>query len=422
MAREISDTRTSAILIEGEKTKLHGLNSRRKNRLSAAALAVLLSTVLSGCESSQLLDLGGPASTSPETTSSTTGNGQNGEAGGPVEGDVPANQTANQTAGGQNPAPHAPAARVSTGADGFPSLQEQPDKPRKTLSVAEKDREIREIQDSSQNLVRQRETNLDSRKKPSKPARKPASGGIFGLGWLVNGDERVSKPNKSGLTPPEKLRLSRIKAANRPDTLSTSPNPPSIDTGLRTAPILPSVPEKKLAVAKVDAARKTTSRSVVSPSAVNIANRPTAQKPIMVFFSKGARNLSKKQQKPLDKVAMYRKNDGMNVYVLGFSQVVPQGNNQANIESQDLAISRANSVANALRKRGFSAEQVVVQIIDEIQGKGKKTNATLRRVDVYFENSQLVEQSEISAPGRKTEKSAFGNLENQPFEFPDSGN
>ncbi len=418
MAREISDNKTSTILIEGEKTKLYGLNSRQKNRLSAATLVVLLSAVLSGCESSQLLDLDSPASTSPETTSSTTGNKQNAEAGGPAEGDVPANQTA----GGKNPAPHAPAARVSTGSDGFPSLQEQPGKPRKTLSVAEKDREIREIQDSSQNLVRQREANLDNRKKAPKPAKKSASGGIFGLGWLVNGDEKVSKPNKRGLTPPEKLRLSRIKAANRPDTLSTSSNPPSINTGLRTAPILPSVPEKKPTVAKVDAARKTTSRSVVSPSAVNIANRPTAQKPIMVFFSNGARSLSKKQQKPLDKVAMYRVNDGMNVYVLGFAQVVPQGNKQANIESQDLAISRANSVANALRKRGFSAEQVVVQIIDELQGEGKKTNATLRRVDVYFENSQLVEQSEISTPGRKTEKPAFGNLKNQPFEFPDSGN
>jgi len=378
----------------------------QKNRVSVAALVVLLSAGVSACESSQLLDLSNPGPAEPVNTTATP------------DGQSPAT--------GENPAPHGGSANVS-GSNSYPSLNNQPEKPRTTLSVAEKDREIQDIQNSSQTIVQEREADLESRKTKSARRNKPSSRGILGLGWLV-GEGRTARGVNGGLTPPEKLRLSRQKAANRnldtaPDVVaSTTPDLSPVRTGLRTKPIIPSVATKKQPANRVAALKKTAPRDGNTPSLADVANRPTAQRPMMITFSGGSRKLSKKQQKPLDKLAKFNNNDGMNVYVLGFAQVVPDGNNQANIESQDLAISRANTVANGLRKRGFSADQVVVQIIDEIQGKGKKTNATLRRVDVYFEDSQLAEQSAISAPEPTKEKSTFGIFKTTPFEPAESEN
>ncbi len=395
ITRDISVAKTGVISIEGVKTKIFDMKIYQKNRVSAAALVVMLSAVVSGCESSQLLDLSDPGPTAPVETTSVP-DGQN-----PVN--------------GENTAPDRGPTRISN-SDSYPSLNNQPEKPRKTLSVEDKDREIQELQDSSQTIVQQREADLENRKINSVRRNKPASRGILGLGWLVGEGNTARGATTGGLTPPEKLRLSRLKSANSgvedsPDTVaSTTPEQSSVRTGLRTKPIIPSVPEKP----KRHAAE--------TPSAADVANRPTAQRPLMITFSSGSRKLTKKQQKPLDKIARFRNNDGMNVYVLGFAQVVPDGNNQANIESQDLAISRANEVANGLRKRGFPPDQVVVQIIDEIQGKGKKNNATLRRVDVYFENSQLAEQSEITEPERKKETSTFGFFKTTPFEPAESEN
>lgn len=387
--------KTGAISIEDAKTKILGMESYQKNRVSSATLVVLLSVVVSGCESSQLLDLSDPGPASPIETTAAPG------------GENPVN--------GEKPAPDRGPTRISN-SESYPSLNNQPAKPRETLSVQEKDREIQGLREASQSIVQQREADLESRTTNSVRKNKPSSRGILGLGWLVGEGSTTRGASTGGLTPPEKLRLSRLKAANRdvdnsPDAVaSTTPDQSPVRTGLRTKPIIPSVPEKP----KRDAGE--------APAAVDVANRPTAQRPLVVTFSSGSRKLSKMQQKPLDEIARFRTNDGMNVYVLGFAQVVPDGNSQANIESQDLAISRANEVANGLRKRGFSADQVVVQIIDEIQGKGKKNKATLRRVDVYFEDSQLAAQSEISEPEKEKETSTFGFFKTTPFEPAESEN
>lgn len=407
IAWDISVAKTRAISNEGVITKKLDMEKHQKNRISVAALVVLLSAVVSACETSQLLDLSDPGPTAP--VGATTA----------PDSKSPVN--------GENPAQNRRPTKISN-SDSYPSLNNQPAEPRKTLSTEEKDREIREMQDSSQSIVQQREADLESRKTKSARKNKPASRGVFGLGWLVGEGSTVRGSNTGGLTPPEKLRLSRLKAANRdldnsPDTVaSTTPNLSPVRTGLRTKPIIPSVPEKKQPAPRVSALKKTTPRDGKTPSLADVANRPTAQQPLMIKFSNGARKLSKKQKKPLDKIAKFRNNDGMNIYVLGFAQVVPEGNKEANIESQDLAISRANEVANGLRKRGFAADQVVVQIIDEIQETGKKGNATLRRVDVYFENSQLAEQTEITEPKQEKEKSSFGFFKTTPFEPAESEN
>jgi len=407
ITRDISVTKTGAISNEGVKTKLFDMEIYQKKRVSVAAIAVLLSAVVSGCESSQLLDLSDPGPVVPVETTAAP-DGQN-----------PAN--------GQNPA-HNPGPTKISNPDSYPSLNNQPTEPRKTLSVEEKDREIQELQDSSQSIVQQREADLESRTTKSVRKNKPSSRGILGLGWLVGEGSTAQGTNTGGLTPPEKLRLSRLKPANRgldssPDTVaSTTPDLSPVRTGLRTTPIIPSVPEKKQVASRTLLSNKAAPHDGQAPSAADVANRPTAQRPIMIAFSGGSRKLSKKQQKSLDKIAGFRNNDGMNVYVLGFAQVVPKGNNEANIESQDLAILRANEVANGLRNRGFSADQVVVQIIDEIQERGKKGNATLRRVDVYFENSQLAEPSEITEPEQEKETSTFGIFKTTPFEPAESEN
>jgi len=407
IARDISVAKTTAISFEGVKTTKPGMKTRQKNRVSVAALVVVLSVVVSACESSQLLDLSDPGPAGPVETTA-----------------APDTQS---PANGENPAHNRGPTKIAN-SESFPSLNNQPAKPRKTLSVEEKDREIQELQDSSQSIVQQREADLESRQTKSVRRNKPSSRGVFGLGWLVGEGSTTPGATTGGLTPPEKLRLSRLKAANRdpdnsPDAVaSLTPDLSPVRTGLRTQPIIPSVPEKKQPAPRVSAPKKTTPHDGATSSLANVANRPTAQRPLMVIFSGGSRKLSKNQQKPLDKIARFRNNDGMNVYVLGFAQVVPEGNNQANIESQDLAISRANEVANGLRKRGFTADQVVVQIIDEIQEKGKKGDATLRRVDVYFENSQLAEQSEISAPDQDKEQSTFGLFKTTPFEPNEIGN
>ncbi len=406
-AWNISVTKTGAISNEGLKTNKTDMEIHQKKRVSVAAIVVLLSAVVSACETSQLLDLSGPGPTAPVDTAATPG------------GQDPVN--------GENPAQNRGPTKISN-PESYPSLNNQPAEPRKTLSAEEKDREIKELQDSSQSIVQQREADLESRTTKSARKNKPASRGVFGLGWLVGDDSTVRRSDTDGLTPPEKLRLSRQKASSRdldtsPDTVaSTTPDLSPVRTGLRTEPIIPSVPERKPPAARVSSLEKTAPRDGKTPSLADVANRPTAQQPIMIKFSNGSRKLSKQQQKPLDKIARFSNNDGMNVYVLGFAQVVPEGNNEANIESQDLAISRANEVANGLRKRGFAADQVVVQIIDEIQETGKKGNATLRRVDVYFENSQLAEQAEISEPRQKKRKSTFGIFQATPFVPPESEN
>lgn len=415
MARESLVKKTSAIPVRCVTVKYKG----QCNRLAAAASLFLMGAVLTGCGSSKLLDLeetGSPNTVSVAGDTKNTGNGA-----------TPLTKTAGaETGSAENIALQAPQAKKKSGSSSYPTLSQQPAKPGKTLSQLEKDLEIRELADAGKNHVSDTQSGLNVRAIKSAKNRKNADGGILGLGWLKSDKSKVAQEK---MTPPERLRLSRAKAAASVDNDSID----NISTGstpdLRRIPIIPEVPEKPVVAAKIKVANKTSAMEIVespAPSATVVAtpkihvNRPSAQNPKMVFFSNGARKLTKRQQKPLNEVAKFLDNNGSNVYVLGFAQVVPDGNKEANIDSQDLAISRANNVANGLKKLGFPADQVVVQIIDEIQSSGPNSSATLRRVDVYFEDTSLAAATGITESELGAKKSSIQLQDSSIFE--DIGN
>jgi outer membrane protein OmpA-like peptidoglycan-associated protein len=413
--------RSGPVLDGQEMVKQKG----QRNRLAVVASIVLLSTSLAACESSQLLDVSGLLSSQPDKTDTTTAT--------PNDTGTKA-QAKEVTATGEAGADEktvvrGPVAIESSKNKPFPSLNEQPDKPENTLNVAEKNREIRELEDLSKTHVQSREEALKNRSAAPVQEKKSDEGSIFGLGWLKSGKTKTSKANnKEGLTPPEKLRLSRVRSANPdvenpPDNYSTgSTSTPTLGSGLRTTPILPLVPEKKEKTTKLNAPEKPSPRDVGAGLRKDVGNLPTAQKPKMVLFSKGSRKLTRKQQKPLDEIAQFRESSGSILYVLGFSQTDPAAGSEVNIDSQDMAISRANYVAEGLRKRGFPADQVVVQIIDELTQKSQKPNPAMQRVEVYFESTQAAQIPVAPLPKRAAKKSALDFLKGKPFEYSESEN
>jgi len=207
-------------------------------RLSKIASIVLLSTFLAACESSQLLDVSGLLSSQPDTTETTAATPNDTGAKTQASGETLNRQTATGEGGTEEKIVlGGPETNVASNSKPFPSLSEQPDKPEKTLNVAEKDREIRELEGLSKTHVKSREQALENR--TAAPAQKKQSdeGSIFGLGWLNSGKTKLSKANnKEGLTPPEKLRLSRIRPTN-PEVEST---PDNFSTGSTSTPVLGS--------------------------------------------------------------------------------------------------------------------------------------------------------------------------------------
>jgi len=407
------------------------IKKSRRKRMAMVTSIVLLSTSLAACESSQLLDVSGLLSSQPNRNETASISPDN--TGGKPQ--VKADATASEAVAEKNTDLQGPVTTNSTNSKPFPSLSDQPEKPRETLNVAEKDREIRELENLSKTHVQSREVVLDNRAPAPalapapKKAKKPDKGGIFGLGWLGGGKSKASAANKKGgLTPPEKLRLSRVRPTNpdiegTPDNVSTgSTSTPGVNSGLRTTPILPSVPDKEVSPPKKNVVNKPALRDGSEKSPTGINDRPSAQNPKKVLFSKGSRKLAPKQQKVLDEIARFRDGSGTIIYVLGFSQSDPNASSEANIDSQDMAISRANYVAEGLRKRGFPSDQVVVQIIDELVQKEKKSNAAMRRVEVYFENTQKVQKPVTSQPKRTAKKSPLDFLKGKPFEYSESEN
>ncbi len=402
----------------------------QRSRLAVVAPIVLFSTFLAACESSQMLDVSGLLSSQPDASETTSAPSNNTGTKAQAQGEAPNGQPATDEAvAGEKTVLREPVANQSAKTKPFPSLSEQPDKPEKTLNVVEKNREIRELENLSKTHVQSREQALENRTAAPVKEKKSDAGSIFGLGWLNGGKSKTSKVNKKeGLTPPEKLRLSRIRPANppaesSPDNFSTgSTGTPTLGSGLRTTPILPSVPEKEEKASKSNRSEKPAPRDVGAGLPEDAKNLPTAQKPKIVLFSKGSRKLTPKQQKLLDEVARYRDNSGSIVYVLGFSQSDPTAGNEANIDSQDMAISRANYVAEGLRKRGFSADQVVVQIIDELTQKSQKPNPAMQRVEVYFEGAREAQKTVAPLPKRAAKKSALDFLKGKPFEYSEGEN
>jgi len=409
-------------------------NKNRRSRVTTAFSVVLLSALLAGCESSQMLDVSGLLSSDAskpvpviveENDADAKKQAQEANA---TDATADTGKTTTQTTGEENIVLSGPAPSTKTKTDAYPSLSEQPDKPGKTLNATEKNAEIKELEDLSKTHVQNREAGLDSRTKAPAKAKKRGDGGLFGLGWLGGGKTTASKTKNSGLTPPEKLRLSRQKAVapeanNESDSISTgSTDAPKVTAGLRRTPILPSVPEKEVVTKPVKVAKQTPPQSSVAKKTQKLSNRPSAQNPKMIIFSNGSKKLTKKQQAPLDEIARFRDENGSNIYVLGFSQFDPSASNEDNIDSQDLAISRANLVADALRKRGFSSDQVVVQIIDEVTEKGKKSKVDSRRVEVYFENALSGKQPVKQAPKKAAKKSTLDFLKGKPFEYNESEN
>ncbi len=413
-------------------------NKTRQFRLTSALSAVLLSTLLAGCESSQMLDVSGLLSSDASkpvpviVEENDVDAKKTKQAADATDATPGTDKTTSETTGEENIVLSGPAPSSTGNSDAYPSLSEQPDKPGKTLNATEKNAEIKELEDLSKTHVQNREAGLDSKTKTRAKAKKRGDDGLFGFGWLGSGTKTASKTKKSGLTPPEKLRLSRQKAVapeidNASDSISTgSTDTPKITTGLRRTPIIPSVPEKEEVTPRVKVAKKSPPQSGVPERVKNVTNRPSAQNPKMIFFSNGSRKLTRKQQAPLDEIAKFRDENGSNIYVLGFSQFDPSASNEDNIDSQDLAISRANLVADGLRKRGFSSDQVVVQIIDEVTEKGKKSRAATRRVEVYFENAlsgeRPVKLAPKQAPKKAAKKSTLDFLKGKPFEYNESEN
>ncbi len=398
-------------------------NNGQRKRLKMTLTAILLSVGLAACESSQLLDVSGLLSSEPNKTATEPASGENESAKAKPQEEIAT--ATSENSGEEKIVLRGPAESGSSEEKSYPSLSDQPEKPGKRLNVAEKDSEIRELEDLSKTHVENREADLESSASDAADIKKPKDDGLFGLGWLGSGKSKtpgVSKSKKGGLTPPEKLRLARTRAAvsdgeSATDSISTDANEtPGIKAGLRRTPIIPSVPEKEDASPpQVEVAKTTAPSDAVVKAPVVSANRPSAQNPKMVFFSDGLKKLSQTQQKPLDEIARFRDSSGSNIYVLGFSQTDPSADNTTNIDSQDMAISRANHVADGLRKRGFPSDQVVVQIIDELQEKGKKYGAAKRRVEVYFENTASAPKVVTSIPKRATKSSPLDFLKGKPF-------
>ena len=393
-------------------------------RLGMVVSVVLLSSVLAGCESSQILDVSGLLSSGSAKSTDDSAVAQKTDT---------KNQPQKETATGDGAKSEAideekivlrgPDADASTKPDSYHSLSEQPENPPKTLDVKEKNKEISELKNLSKTHVKDREAELESRAVKPVPVKKPKDDGILAFNWLKSDGTK-----RTGLTPPEKLRLSRIKPAapgsnTTPDNTATvASRLPDTRTGLRTTPLIPSVPEKEKTAKKVDTVKKQAPREEVLKTPQNTGKRPSAKNPKIIFFTKGSGKLTKSQQKPLDEIARFRDDSGSNIYVLGFSQTDPAASNEANIDSQDLAISRANQVAAGLRKRGFPADQVVVQIIDELPEKGKKSSTETQRVEVYFENAETAKKTASSTPKRAPKKSPLDFLKGKPFEYSGSEN
>jgi len=408
----------------------------QKNPLATIAIVALLGTFLAACETSQMLDVSNLLSTDSKKTASAPAPAQKTPTKLQKQNETVKAETEAETeaevevASEENVVLRGPVANAKSSESAYPSLSDQPEKPENTLSKTQKDQEINALKNLSATHVQDREDALETRSIRSLNAKKPDEG-IFGLGWLNSGPSSVAKKGKKGaLTPPEKLRLARTRAAASgidddvaPDNISTDSSIlPGVKAGLRRTPIIPSVPEKEETAAKTVVAKTSAPRKIITEVPSDAGNRPSAQAPKMIQFSDGSRKLTQSQQKPLDEIAQFGNDSGSNIYVLGFSKTDPQASTAVNIDSQDLAISRANYVADGLRKRGFSADHVVVQIIDELPEKGKKSNAAINRVEVYFENSRSLKSTVSAAPKRAKKKSRLDFLKGKPFEYTGNDN
>ena len=281
-------------------------------------------------------------------------------------------------------------------ADGYPDLANQPDQPTDLLSTGESKNEINELKQTGANHVEERAVELDGDNfkakdiKREKIAVKKDDSSIFDLDWLKSDNPKTST---DGLTPPQRLRLARAQALT-PDAVGINDN---VSTGGSDAPFptldlsansdVASGPARNGKAAAL-AAKKPTAVKVASTSA---GERPTSKQPKRIFFSSGAKVLNAKQQGPLDALAKLRDGANANVFVLGFAGVDSNASNDKNIESQNLAIARANYVAVGLRKRGFRGDQLVVQVVDEAVQAG----AAQRRVEVYFQGRTPLRNSVI---------------------------
>lgn len=371
-------------------------NSARKFRFAAIFLAS--GFLLSACEGSRLPEIGSMWPLSDKKTPKTVKTTQSEKAG------VAAVESTGDTAGATNTdednivlrGPEDTVVASAPKSDGYPSLADQPSQPTNLLSSGESANEVNELKSAGANHVEDRTIELEDDDfkakdiKRSKIAVKKGNSSVFGLGWLKSDGPATST---NALTPPQRLRLARSQAiasdgVDVNDTISTGKSDASFPApDLSVNPDVAPVPAREAKSAPLVVKKA----APVKVASTGDASRPTPKRPKRIFFSSGAKVLNTKQQGPLDELAKLRDGANANVFVLGFAGIDPNVSNDKNIESQNLAIARANYVAVGLRNRGFRGDQLVVQVVDETIQAG----AAQRRVEVYFEGRTPLRKSVI---------------------------